>query len=53
MTYPDPTVFGLDPWWLILVKAVAIFGFLMLTVLAAMLFQLKLVSCTPAILLPT
>ena len=44
MTYPDPTVFGLDPWWLILVKAVAIFGFLMLTVLAAILVERKLLG---------
>ena len=37
MSYPDMTVFGHDPWWLILVKALAIFVFLLLTVLVAIL----------------
>ena len=43
-TYPDPTVFGIDPWWLILVKAVAVFAFLLLTVLVAILVERKLLG---------
>jgi len=43
-TYPDPTVFGLDPWWLILVKAVAVFAFLLLTVLVAILVERKILG---------
>jgi NADH-quinone oxidoreductase subunit H len=43
-TYPDPSVFGLDPWWLILVKAVAVFAFLLLTVLVAILVERKLLG---------
>ena len=43
-TYPDPTVFGLDPWWLILAKAVAVFAFLLLTVLVAILVERKLLG---------
>ena len=43
-TYPDPTVFGLDPWWLILIKAVAVFAFLLLTVLVAILVERKLLG---------
>ncbi|MFM9035386.1 MAG: NADH-quinone oxidoreductase subunit NuoH [Mycobacterium sp.] len=43
-TYPDPTVFGHDPLWLILVKAVAVFGFLLLTVLVAILAERKLLG---------
>ena len=43
-TYPDPTVFGLDPWWLILVKAVAVFAFPLLTVLVAILVERKLLG---------
>ena len=37
MTYPDPTLFGHDPWWLVLAKALGIFVFLVLTVLVAIL----------------
>lgn len=44
MTYPDPTLFGNDPWWLVLGKALAIFAFLMLTVLAAILIERKLLG---------
>jgi len=44
MTYPDPTLFGHDPWWLIVIKAVAIFAFLMLTVLVAILLERKLLG---------
>lgn len=43
-TYPDPTVFGIDPWWLILIKAVAVFAFLLLTVLVAILVERKLLA---------
>lgn len=44
MTYPDPTIFGHDPWWLILIKAVAVFAFLLLTVLVAILVERKLLG---------
>lgn len=44
MSYPDPAVFGLDPWWLVLAKAVAVFVFLMLTVLVAILMERKLLG---------
>ena len=44
MTYPDPAVFGHDPWWLIAVKAVAVFAFLLLTVLVAILVERKLLG---------
>ncbi len=44
MTYPDPTLFGHDPWWLILAKAVGVFGFLVLTVLAAILIERKVLG---------
>ena len=44
MTHPDPTVFGHDPWWLILVKALAVFVFLQLTVLVAILVERKLLG---------
>ncbi len=37
-------VFGIDPWWLVLVKAVAIFAFLVLTVLVAILAERKLLG---------
>jgi len=43
-TYPDPAVFGIDPWWLILIKAVAVFAFLLLTVLVAILVERKLLG---------
>ena len=43
-TYPDPAVFGQDPWWLILVKAVAVFTFLLLTTLVAILIERKLLG---------
>ena len=42
--YPDPAVFGHDPWWLILAKAVGVFAFLLLTVLVAILFERKLLA---------
>ena len=44
MTYPDPTVFGIDPWWLILIKAVAVFAFLLLTVLVVILAERKILG---------
>jgi NADH-quinone oxidoreductase subunit H len=44
MTYPDPTLFGHDPWWLIIAKALLIFVFLMLTVLTAILIERKLLG---------
>jgi len=44
VTHPDPTVFGLDPWWLMLAKAVALFAFLLLTVLVAILVERKLLG---------
>ena len=44
MTYPDPAVFGLDPWWLIVIKAVAVFAFLLLTVLVAILAERKILG---------
>jgi NADH-quinone oxidoreductase subunit H len=44
MTYPDPTLFGHDPWWLIVIKAVAIFAYLMLSVLVAILVERKLLG---------
>ncbi|MBU3707433.1 MAG: NADH-quinone oxidoreductase subunit NuoH [Mycobacterium sp.] len=43
-TYPDPTVFGLDPWWLICIKAVGVFAFLLLTVLVAILVERKILG---------
>ena len=44
MTYPDPTLFGHDPWWLILAKALLIFVFLVLTVLVAILAERKILG---------
>ena len=44
MNYPDMTVFGHDPWWLILAKAVALFAFLLLTVLVAILAERKILG---------
>ncbi len=43
-TYPDPAVFGHDPWWLMVAKAVAVFAFLLLTVLVAILVERKLLG---------
>ncbi len=40
----DLSAFGHDPIWLVLVKAVAIFAFLLLTVLAAILIERKLLG---------
>lgn len=44
MTYPDPVLFGHDPWWLMLAKAVGVFAFLLLTVLVAILVERKLLG---------
>jgi len=44
VTYPDPAVFGRDPWWLILAKAVGVFAFLLITVLVAILVERKLLG---------
>lgn len=44
VNYPDMSVFGHDPWWLMLAKAVAIFTFLLLTVLVAILVERKLLG---------
>lgn len=44
MTYPDPTLFGHDPWWLVLAKALGVFVFLLLTVLAAILIERKVLG---------
>jgi len=43
-TYPDPAVFGHDPWWLMVAKAIAVFAFLLLTVLVAILVERKLLG---------
>ena len=43
-TYPDPAIFGHDPWWLMVVKAVAVLAFLLLTVLVAILVERKLLG---------
>ena len=44
MSHPDLSVFGHDPWWLILIKAVAVFAFLLLTVLVAILLERKILG---------
>lgn len=44
MTPTDLSVFGLDPWWLILAKALAIFVFLLVTVLVAILLERKVLG---------
>ena len=38
------SVFGHDPWWLVVGKAVAVFVFLLLTVLAAILIERKVLG---------
>ena len=44
MTYPDLSSFGHDPWWLMLAKCIAIFAFLVLTVLVAILVERKVLG---------
>ncbi|WP_322747888.1 MULTISPECIES: NADH-quinone oxidoreductase subunit NuoH [unclassified Frankia] len=41
---PDLSAFGSDPFWLILLKAVAVFAFLLLTTLFAIVFERKVVA---------
>ncbi|HEU4363135.1 MAG TPA: NADH-quinone oxidoreductase subunit NuoH [Mycobacterium sp.] len=38
------STFGIDPWWLIIGKAVAVFGFLVLTVLFAIVIERKVLG---------
>ncbi|MEY9850046.1 NADH-quinone oxidoreductase subunit NuoH [Streptacidiphilus sp. MAP5-3] len=40
----DLSFFGLDPWWLVLLKAVFCFAFLVLTVLIAIVWERKVVA---------
>jgi NADH-quinone oxidoreductase subunit H len=40
----DLSMFGNDPWWLVLVKAVFCFAFLMVTVLVAIVWERKVVA---------
>ncbi|MFF9480906.1 NADH-quinone oxidoreductase subunit NuoH [Streptomyces sp. NPDC014733] len=40
----DLSMFGRDPWWLILIKAVFCFAFLMLTVLFSIVWERKVVA---------
>jgi NADH-quinone oxidoreductase subunit H len=44
VNYPDMSVFGHDPWWLMLAKALGVFVFLLLTVLVAILVERKLLG---------
>ncbi|WBP95886.1 NADH-quinone oxidoreductase subunit NuoH [Mycolicibacterium neoaurum] len=44
MTYPTLDSFGHDPWWLMLAKCLAIFVFLLLTVLVAILVERKVLG---------
>ncbi|MBI5736302.1 NADH-quinone oxidoreductase subunit NuoH [Mycobacterium adipatum] len=44
MTMPDLSSFGHDPWWLMLAKCLAIFVFLVLTVLVAILAERKILG---------
>lgn len=41
---PDLSRFGIDPLWLVLAKAVAVFAFLVVTVLAAILIERKILG---------
>lgn len=40
----DLAAFGVDPWWLVIVKAVAVFVFLVVTVLAAIYLERKILA---------
>ena len=42
--FPTLHSFGLDPWWLVLAKAIGIFAFLVLTVLVAILAERKIMA---------
>ena len=44
MNYPGLEAFGHDPWWLIVIKAVGVFVFLLLTVLVAILVERKVLG---------
>ncbi len=44
MSMPDLSSFGHDPWWLMLAKCLAIFVFLLLTVLVAILVERKVLG---------
>jgi len=44
VTYPDPTLFGHDPWWVILLKAVFIFLILVLLTLFNIWFERRVVA---------
>ena len=40
----DLSSFGTDPWWLVLVKVLAVFVFLVVTVLAAIYLERKILA---------
>ncbi|MGN0101926.1 MAG: NADH-quinone oxidoreductase subunit H, partial [Dietzia sp.] len=40
----DLSAFGADPWWLVLVKVLAVFVFLVVTVLAAIYLERKILA---------
>ena len=42
--FPELSEFGHDPWWLVLGKAVVVFGFLVLTVLVGILLERKVMA---------
>ena len=42
--FPELSDFGHDPWWLVAGKAVVVFGFLVLTVLVAILLERKVMA---------
>ena len=44
MTYGDLSPFGIDPWWLVLAKALAIFAFLVVTTLVMILGERKVLA---------
>lgn len=46
--YPDLADFGHDPWWLVLIKAVAVFAFLVANPLVAILAERKIMQVTVA-----
>lgn len=43
-TGADLTAFGMDPWWLVLAKVLAVFVFLVVTVLAAIYLERKILA---------
>ncbi|MGW1144745.1 hypothetical protein ACWD6I_06735, partial [Streptomyces sp. NPDC002454] len=40
----DLSMFGRDPWWLVVIKAVFCFAFLMVTVLVSIVWERKVVA---------